>query len=172
MSDFFWWKGKWFRFGTTLLASAYFAYYASTPAQWHFLDFVNLVIHEAGHWVFFPFGEFIRILGGSLFQCVFPLIYVGYFFLRRDYFSASLLMFWVGQNLINVSVYASDAIQMQLPLLGGDSVMHDWNYILGATHLLVFAPQIGYGLYVLGAMTIGLAILLSVGTSQLEEGDL
>src|SRR6185369_6686908 len=124
-----------------LAASAYFFYYASTASTWHFIDNVNLIVHEAGHWIFFPLGEFMHVLGGSLFQILFPVIYVGYFYFKRDYFSASLLLFWVGTNLVNVSVYAGDAIVMQLPLLGGDGVIHDWNYLLSTTHLISHTPQ-------------------------------
>jgi hypothetical protein len=164
-----WWRGDWKRFAIALAASAYFIYYASTPLDWHFIDGINLLIHEAGHWIFLPFGEFMHILGGSLFQTVFPIIYIVYFYLREDYFSASLLLFWVGQNLINVSVYASDAIVMQLPLLGGDGVIHDWNYILSSFHVLQYTPQIGSGIIYLGFFVIGIATLLALYTSQRQD---
>ena len=163
-----WWRGDWMRLGVALVASVYFTYYASTPTDWHFIDSVNLIIHEAGHWIFLPFGEFMNILGGSLFQCLFPLIYIGYFIWKSDNFSASLLGFWFGQNLINVSVYASDALTMQLPLLGGDSVIHDWNYILGALHQLQHSHQIGYGLYSSGVLIMLLAAVLAFITSQVS----
>ena len=35
-----------------------------------FLHNVNLPFHEFGHVVFRPFGRFMTILGGSLFQCI------------------------------------------------------------------------------------------------------
>src|SRR5882762_871742 len=104
-----WWQGQWGKLAVSLAASAYFISYASTPSDWHFIDYVDLIIHEAGHLIFIPFGQFMHILGGSLFQTVFPLLYVGYFYFKRDYFSSSFLLFWTGVNLINVSVYASDA---------------------------------------------------------------
>jgi hypothetical protein len=161
-----WWRGDWKKLLVALTASAYFVYYASTSGEWHFIDYVNLIIHEAGHWIFLPFGEFMHILGGSLFQTVFPLVYVGYFYFRKDYFSASLLLFWVGQNLVNVSVYAGDAIVMQLPLLGGDSVIHDWNYILESLHVISYTPQIASCIYGAGVTIIGLAAIWAVYTSQ------
>lgn len=113
-----------------VLASAYFFYYAATPYTWHFIDNANLLIHEAGHWIFWPFGDFMHILGGSLNQVLVPLLFVGYFYFEKEYYSAAITLFWVGQNLINVSVYAGDAVKMQLPLLGGDNVIHDWNWLL------------------------------------------
>jgi hypothetical protein len=161
-----WWQGRWGKLLVAILAAAYFTYYAFTSHDWHFIDNINLIIHEAGHVVFLPFGDFLHILGGSLFQTIFPLVYVGYFYFKKEYFSASLLLFWVGQNLINVSVYAADAQVMQLPLLGGDGVIHDWNAILGMLHVLPYTPQIGAGIYLAGVLVIATAAMLSITTSQ------
>ncbi len=152
-----------------VVATLYFAYCALTPSAWHFVDTVNLIIHEAGHIVFLPFGEFMHILGGSLFQVLLPLVYVVYFFFKKEYYSASLLVFWVGQSLVNVSVYASDALLMQLPLLGGEGIGHDWNVLLGMLHLLPYTQGIGLGIYVAGTLVIGLAACLSLITSQAEQ---
>jgi len=144
-----------------LIASLYFAYYCFSSTEWHFIDNVNLLIHEAGHVIFIFFGEFMNILGGSLFQILFPLVFVIYFYRNRDYFSASLLLFWVGQNFINVSVYASDAILMQLPLLGGDSSIHDWNYLLQKLGVIRHTDVIGQSIYIIGVVVIVLAIYFS-----------
>jgi len=43
---------------------------------------------------------------------------------------------WCGYNIVNVSYYMADAVLMQLPLLGGDNVIHDWNYLLTSLNLL------------------------------------
>ena len=153
------------RLCVALVASAYFLYYCFTPMEWHFIDGVNLLIHEAGHYVFLFFGEFMHILGGSLFQVLFPCVFVIHFYREHDYFSASLLLFWVGQNLVNVSVYASDSIVMQLPLLGGDGTIHDWNALLTMTGLLRYTYVIGHGIYVAGVLVILCAIYLSIVTS-------
>ena len=161
-----WWRGEWGNLCVSVFVSFYFLYYLSTFRDWHFLDGVNLVIHEAGHIIFLPLGEFMHIAGGSLLQILVPIIFTLYFVVQRRYFSASLLLFWMGQNLLNVSVYASDAIAMQLPLLGGDNVQHDWNTILTMLHILRYTPHIGYALYVAGAMSIIAAVALSVIFSQ------
>jgi hypothetical protein len=155
-------RGQWGQVGVALAAAAYFFYYAATSTQWHFIDSVNLVIHEAGHIVFWPFGELMHALGGSLFQILFPLVYVGYFYFKKQYFSASLLLFWVGQNCINVSVYAGDAILMQLPLLGGDSSMHDWHAILTMLHALRYTPEVASAFYAGGCIVMLFAAALSL----------
>ncbi|MDQ5961185.1 MAG: hypothetical protein QG581_106, partial [Patescibacteria group bacterium] len=52
----------------TLLAMLYGMFYLVTWQQWHFIDFVTLIMHEAGHPLFLVFGETISILGGTLMQ--------------------------------------------------------------------------------------------------------
>ena len=48
--------------------------------------------------------------------------------------------FWVGQSIINVYVYAADAVVMQLVLTSGftgsEGSFHDWNYLLTRTGLI------------------------------------
>jgi hypothetical protein len=144
------------KIAVAVIAAAYFFYYAQSTGTWHFIDNVNLIIHEAGHTIFSPFGDFIHILGGSLFQVLVPMVFSGYFFFRGQYYSGALSLYWVGQNLMNVSVYARDAIVMQLPLLGGDGVIHDWNYINVLPHTGQIAATIyGAGL---GVMVIAFAL--------------
>ncbi len=118
----------------------YFLWIAYDPMQGSFLDNVDLPIHETGHLLFRPFGEFMMIAGGSLFQIIFPLVFVGYFVWNEKYYSAAIVGLWVGQSIINVWVYASDAVVMQLMLTSGvtgsEGGFHDWNYMLTATGLL------------------------------------
>lgn len=142
-------------------ASSYFLYYAATSAEWHFIDSVNLIFHEAGHTIFFFLGQFGTIAMGSGFQILLPLFIASYFFYTEQRLSGAVCLMWVGQNLINVSVYAGDAIAMRLPLLGGDSVIHDWNYMLSILHMLRWTPVVAMTLYALGIMLIGASIPLA-----------
>jgi hypothetical protein len=66
-----------------ILAGAYFLWAAAHPDQWRMIDGLNLVIHEAGHVVFRPFGEFLMIAGGSLFQVIVPVTFAGYFYFNK-----------------------------------------------------------------------------------------
>ncbi len=123
------------------LLSLYFLWIAWDPMQGCFLDIVDLPIHETGHLLFRPFGEFMMVAGGSLFQVIVPAIFVGYFaFWQRSYYSAAIVLLWVGQSLLNVWVYAADAVVGKLVLTSGstgaEGSFHDWNYLLTATGLL------------------------------------
>lgn len=139
----------------------YFMYSALNSQDWHFIDGVDLIIHEAGHWVFIFFGQFVSILGGSLIQILIPLVFVLYFFFRRDFFSASILLMWLGYNFVNISVYMADAVRMQLPLLGGDFVIHDWNYIFNALGLLEYSGAIADLVRIIGIFVIITGAVLS-----------
>ncbi len=145
-----------------LLISSYFIYYINSYTEWHFLDYVNLIFHESGHTIFFFFGDFFRILAGSWFQMLLPLIITLYFFWNQQFVSGSICLMWFGQNIINVSIYIKDAIVMQLPLLGGDSVIHDWNYILNKLGLLHLSPNIASIFYYCGIIFIMIGILSAV----------
>jgi hypothetical protein len=159
---------QYLKIAVALLAAAYFFYYAATPYGWHFIDNVNLIIHEAGHWIFWPFGMFMHILGGSLNQVLVPIIFVVYFYLQNDNYSAALVLFWVGQNLINVSVYAGDAVKMQLPLLGGEGVIHDWNWLLIYTGQLHHTDFIAGAIRAAGIVVLIIAAIWSI-TSALSD---
>lgn len=147
---------------TTILFGWYFLSCAMDAQGWHFIDNFDLIIHEAGHFIFIFFGQFIQILGGSLIQILVPFIFAGYFFLRRDYFSTSLLLMFAGYNIVNVSVYMGDSILMQLPLLGGDNVIHDWNYLLTSTHLLKYTQLLASTAWSLGVSIIIIGIVLGL----------
>lgn len=123
-----------------VILSIYFLWIVYDPMQGSFLDSVDLPIHETGHLLFRLFGEFVSIAGGSLFQIIVPAVFVGYFVWNKKYYSAAIVLFWVGQSILNVYVYAKDAVVMQLVLTGGltgsEGGFHDWNYLLTETSLL------------------------------------
>src|SRR5690606_29959370 len=86
-----------------------------------FLHRASLPFHEYGHLMFSPFGEFWMYLGGSLFQVLLPWAPLLYFMVwQRDNFAASLMLWWSGQNLLDVSPYIADAPLRALPLLAHD----------------------------------------------------
>jgi len=150
------------------LASLYFLHAALTPRDWHFIDNVNLIFHEAGHSLFMFFGEFIHVAMGSGFQVLLPFGIALYFWYTDQRVSAAISLMWTGQSLINVSVYAGDAIVRQLPLLGGDSGIHDWNYLLIALHCLRWTPQIAATLSALGFVCIVAGVVLAFLFSKKE----
>ena len=130
------------------------------PESGRILDAVDLAIHETGHLVFAPFGEFMGALGGTLFQLAFPAAFVVYFWRRADRHAATVALWWVAQNCWNVAVYIADARAQELPLVGGGE--HDWAYLLGRLGWLAHDKAIALDVRVLGAGIYVYAIVAGV----------
>lgn len=149
-----------------ILASLYILWVAYDPMQGSFLDNVDLPIHETGHLLFRPFGQFMMVAGGSLFQVIFPAVFVGYFIWQRSFYSAAIVLLWVGQSILNVWVYASDAVVMQLVLTSGftgtEGSFHDWNYLLTETGLIDSVKGVAKVIRFFGSVTIVVASVAAV----------
>lgn len=132
--------------------------------QESFMHSINLPFHEAGHLIFIPFGEFMTVLGGSLFQVLMPLICAGAFLLKqRDPFGASVGLWWAAQSVMDVSPYIADARDLQLMLLGGVTGaeaedFHDWERILRWLNLLPYDQTIAAWTKRLGNVVMMLAL--------------
>lgn len=129
------------------------------------LDMANLVFHEAGHILFAPFGDFLRVLGGSLLQCLIPALCCAAFLLQtRDPFGAAMALWWLGQNLMDLAPYIADARSGQLLLLGGVTGRdvpgyHDWENLLGTLGLLQQDQALGALAYLLGRLVVVVALV-------------
>jgi len=149
-----------------VLLTIYFLWIAYAPMHGSFLDLVDLPIHETGHLLFRPFGEFMMIAGGSLFQVLFPAVFVGYFIWNEKYYSAAIVLFWVGQSILNVWIYAADAVGMQLVLTSGftgtEGSFHDWNYLLTETGLIASTKIVAGIIRLTATLTIISAAVFSI----------
>jgi hypothetical protein len=123
-----------------------------------FLHMVNLPFHEAGHVLFGPFGDFPRALGGTLGQLLVPAVCLGTFLLRtRDPFGASVALWWLAENFMDIGPYIADARSGELLLLGGVTGRdvpgyHDWENVLGDLNLLRYDHALGALAYDLGRL--------------------
>jgi hypothetical protein len=107
---------------------------------------INLGIHEIGHVIFGPFGEFLGFLGGSLTECLAPVAAAGVFARQRDWFGIAVAAGWLSTALYDVAVYMADARLQELPLVSPftDEPQHDWAYLFGRLGLLPAAEGIGF----------------------------
>jgi len=131
-----------------------------SPEKGRLLDSVDLAIHEAGHLVFAPLGEFMGLLGGTLFQLIMPGAFLAYFRRRGDGYAAGVVLWWVAQNLWNISVYAADARSRALPLVGGDE--HDWHHILLRLELLQHDWLVAKVIHFAGILVFGAALYIAL----------
>jgi TRAP-type C4-dicarboxylate transport system permease small subunit len=118
---------------------------------------VSTAIHEFGHMLFMPFGipilgRTMVILGGSLTEVAFPLLFVGYFLRkredgrRRDVFAAMVCLWWSAIGLLATAIYCADSRAGKVMLLDGltgqESEGHDWYNLLDRWGLLEHDTQI------------------------------
>jgi hypothetical protein len=62
--------------------------------------------------------------------------------------------------MLNVAVYAGDALALQLPLIGGEDSIHDWNYMLDRTGMLKSTREIAGFIRLCGtALIIGASLI-------------
>lgn len=152
-----------------ILIFLYCLYYISSIESWHFIDNVNLIIHEAGHVVFMPFGYLIYVAGGTIFQILIPIVFIGYFFLQQKGYSASLLLFWLAVNLFNISLYSGDALTQKLPLITGDAADHDWNQMLAMLGWLRHTALISHTFLFAGIIVALIALAWGIYSSRNEQ---
>jgi len=96
----------------------------------------------------------MAILGGSLFQILMPLIALAAFtFQQRDNFAASIMLWWCGQNFIDVAPYIKDAPHRAIPLIRGmGEQAHDWGNLLTMTNSLDSASALANGSFLIGCL--------------------
>lgn len=126
------------------------------------LHYPAMPIHEFGHVLFMPFGEFAHLLGGALFQTALPLVFGAILLLKnRDPFAASVMLWWCATQLLDVAPYVYDAWKPQHVLLTGrtgDTGAHDFIDVLGDLGLLHRAQAIGRGVHHFGVLIMGAAL--------------
>jgi hypothetical protein len=146
------------RLALTLVLAAYGWLLLRTPGDYRWLDSLDLAIHESGHLVFAFGGEFLTILGGTLLQLLIPAAFVVALWRQGDSHGATVPLWWLGQNCLNVAVYVNDARAQELPLVGGGE--HDWALLLERFGLLHRDIIIGRAVGAAGMVLMILAVAL------------
>ena len=96
------------------------------------LHLTVILFHEAGHVLFAPFGEALRIAGGTLGQLLIPLACAVSLHRRVDNFGAAICLAWMAMSGMDASVYAYDAADPLLSLIGGGTgadSFHDFVFL-------------------------------------------
>jgi hypothetical protein len=131
------------------------------PSFQSILKPINLGIHELGHYVFRPFGDLLTAAGGSILQCLAPVIGAVIFLRQRDYFAIAFAFGWLATNLYDVAEYVGDARARVLPLVtpGGGVAQHDWHYLLGRMGILKWDGALETILRILATIVLLAAII-------------
>jgi hypothetical protein len=148
----------------------FFVYAAANRSGFLFLDYVNLMAHEAGHFFFSWFGYTIMILGGTLGELIVPLLCAAYFFTKRETTAVAFCGFWFFENFPYIGTYMADARDQALPLVGSGD--HDWGILFGQWGLLAYDIKIGGTMRFLGWLgMIASAAWLAWRTYLSAQGD-
>ena len=142
---------------------AYVSYRTLTdPEYWNIFAGITLVMHEAGHVIFSPFGEMLEVAGGSIMQIATPLIAAALFLRQREYFGISVALAWLSMSLANLAAYIGDARSQDLPLvsMGSGDPIHDWHFILGRLGMLGDDHSLARFTLFLGALSLIAAVAL------------
>ena len=115
-----------------------------------FPDFVNLMIHEAGHLFFGWGGETIMLMGGTLGELLVPFLCATFFFVKGQTYGFASSFFWFFENFLYIGTYMKDARANALPLVNSD--IGDWTLLFGRWHLLDADIKIGHAVRALGWM--------------------
>jgi hypothetical protein len=119
-----------------------FLFYAAADRNgFLIIDYVNLIIHEGGHFFFSWFGHTIMILGGSLGELLVPLLGAAYFWWKRETTAVAFCSVWFFENFLYIGTYMADARTSALPLVGSEE--SDWTILFAQWGLLVKDQQIG-----------------------------
>lgn len=166
----------WARVACLVAFTIWSGYFISGGVDWEkigssFMHLINLPFHEFGHILFMPLGEFMMILGGSLFQVLLPLALMCVFvFKQRDTFAGSIMLWWCGQSFIDVSPYIADAEYRALPLVGGGGEeSHDWGNLLTMMDALDSAQAVAFCSFGIGTMLIIVALVWSGWILRLQQ---
>jgi hypothetical protein len=125
-----------------LFAYALFLVYAwRDTTSFLFPDFVNLMIHEAGHMFFSWGGHTVMLLGGTLGELIVPLACATAFFFQRQIYGFAFCLFWFFENFLYFGTYMADARTASLPLINSDE--SDWTLLFGQWNILLYDQKIG-----------------------------
>ena len=132
-----------------LCAYGLFLFYAFIEKSgFLFVDNVNLIIHEGGHFFFSWFGNTVMILGGTLGELLVPALCAAYFFWQREVTGFAFSSFWLFENLPYIGTYMADARTAALPLVGSEE--SDWAILFSRWDLLAQDQRIGGSVRVIG----------------------
>ncbi len=145
-------KNFWIRMAIIAGLFIFYTQWLRKEYYFSFLDYANLAFHEPGHLIFAPFGHFLMMAGGTITQLLVPSLCLFHFKRRGSNLGWQLCLFWIGQNFLNIGIYAGDAIRQSLPLVAGG--VHDWTYLLTTMRLIAHTHFIGKLIFFLGSAII------------------
>jgi len=140
-------------------------------SEWVFIDGVNLLLHEAGHFLWGWGNVAQQALGGTIGQLMWPAMFACYFYwYQNERFATFACVWWFGQNFMSISNYMTDAVPRRLPLIGSEQ--HDWEFLFKRWDVYDKSIEIARVFHIIGAtIMIGSLAWLVWRTVRPDEWD-
>jgi hypothetical protein len=148
----------------------------SDPLYSSWFSALTLGLHELGHLLFQPFGEWMMVAGGSITQVSAPIIAAVLFFRQPDFFAIAVCGGWLSSSLFGMATYMSDASTLEFDVVtvgGGEPLTpNDWRYMLESVGLLLWDQRLANGvrlvasLVMLASLVFGSWLLLKMRKPQ------
>ena len=155
-----WCAGKswWWRAILLLVLVREWLNYLSEPLYSGWFSPLTLGIHELGHLIFSPFGEWLTVAGGSIAQAAAPLISAALFFRQPDFFAIAICGGWFSSALFDMAIYMADATKLELDVvtIGGEEPItpNDWRYLLQRAGLLLWDQRLAQALRMVASLVM------------------
>jgi hypothetical protein len=94
-----------------------YAFWLVFAYDYHFIDNLNLLLHEGGHFFFKFFGEWMQFLGGTILQLFVPMAFALVFLYYRQKYESAFCGIWFGESMMYMAGYMKDAQDQLLPLV-------------------------------------------------------
>ena len=127
--------------------------------HYHWVDGINLLIHQAGHLFFALLGgreSAVGVAGGPFLQLAIPVALALRLWRRGESVPAAVCGLWSAESLMYTAEYLADANRLALPLVGGHA--HDWRLLLERAGALESAEEIGLALHILASLAAAGAV--------------
>lgn len=176
-----WCKGKspWWRAILLIVLGREWIKFLSDPLYYSWFSPLTLGLHELGHLLFRPFGEWLMVAGGSIAQVAAPLIAAALFFRQPDFFAIAVCGGWLSTSLFEMATYMGDAstLEFDVVTIGGEEPItpNDWRYMLESVGLLLWDQRLAHAvrivasLVMLASLAFGCWLLLKMRKAQTPE---
>ena len=171
-----WYVGLWVFYVYLFISILHFSVEDSQNIFLAGMYFVEFGVHEISHIVMAFLPPVMTALAGSVGEITFTLLVVLAAFKEKAHYAAIFGLLWFMLAMNSVGRYIADARSQNLPLVGpGETVTHDWHFILSEWNSLSLDTTLGTAVRMMGdvvgllALCWGLWLIVSLFRTQ--DGD-
>lgn len=116
----------------------FYKVYSKEFIWWNPLQYLDLGIHEIGHWLTVGLGMNVSVAMGTGAQWLLPFGIMVAFLRAREFFGIVFCFSWLALSFQHSAWYCSTATEMGLVIghIGEGELYHDWNYMLSHLGIL------------------------------------